>query len=258
MTEDPPRIVDDPSMPDALRSDLQSAIDHPPAIELPPGPTLSGPSLVGTLLGAGVVALVLGGAIWASLPADTPRTTSPVESAAAAVEPAVPQPATPPEGTAAPEPEETAAPEPAETAAPEPAETAAPEPAETAAPEPEETAASEPAETAVPSTRAPTRQAPTLADEIAHMAELRRSAGSDPRRALAMARAGERQFAAGLFGEERQALIVLSLDRLGRDAAARAAARRFLRAHPASTFRARVEPIASASEGSRRSPHEGR
>src|SRR6185436_6341045 len=71
-----------------------------------------------------------------------------------------------------------------------------------------------------------------LAAETAQLAELRRVASSDPRRALTLADEGAHQFPNGFFSQEREAIAITSLLRLGRDADARARAERFLARYP--------------------------
>jgi len=77
--------------------------------------------------------------------------------------------------------------------------------------------------------------------EIAHMAKLRSVAQQDPGRALRMVKAGRRRFPSGLFAQERDAIEVLSLAELGRDARAQTKGASFLRNHPQSAFVSRVK-----------------
>lgn len=220
MTKDPTRLVDDPSAPALLREDLRSAIDNPPQIPLPPTPPVPG----WTPLAAGLATLALlavGGLmallLWpgeperASAPPAPPVRHSAIDAAAPrlAVVPLDGGIALPPVDEASPAEEER---------------------------EPEPVAR-------VRGRDRVTEPTPSVADEVAHMAELRRIARSQPARALAMARDGERRFREGLFSEERRAIEVLSLYRLGRTAAARRQARRFLERYPNSTQAGVVRPI---------------
>jgi hypothetical protein len=78
---------------------------------------------------------------------------------------------------------------------------------------------------------APESKDSALLAETTQMAELRR-AQSDPARALALANEGARQFPRGFFAQEREAIAITSLLRLGRTAEARARGERFLARHP--------------------------
>lgn len=232
MTEDPPRLVDDPSAAASLREDLRSAIEHPPQIPLPaelPAPSSAAPFPLG-LVAVGVLAVaVLALLLWPAADdpggASTPAAPAPTEAVA-------------PEAVAP----EAVAPEPLDADRPAAAPDAGALVAEASDPTPPEPPVV--VERADRSQRA--EPPPTVADEVAHMAELRRIARAEPARALAMAREGERRFRGGLFSEERQAIVVLSLDRLGRARAARRHAERFLRRYPNSTLAGVIRPIAGA------------
>jgi hypothetical protein len=71
-----------------------------------------------------------------------------------------------------------------------------------------------------------------LLAETAHMAELRRLATADPARALAQAEQGGQKFPRGFFAQEREAISITLLLRLGRSDEARARGERFLARHP--------------------------
>ncbi len=71
-----------------------------------------------------------------------------------------------------------------------------------------------------------------LVAETTQLAELRRLGQTDPRRAVALADEGARQFPNGFFAQEREAIAITSLLRLGRDGDARARAERFLIRYP--------------------------
>ena len=73
------------------------------------------------------------------------------------------------------------------------------------------------------------------------MAQLRRALRSDPARALALANAGQQEFRRGQLVEEREAIAVLALARLGRRAELDRRGARFLRRYPRSAFAERIE-----------------
>lgn len=80
--------------------------------------------------------------------------------------------------------------------------------------------------------------------EIAQLAKARRLLASDPSAALALAEQGQRRFPEGLFSEERAAIALFALHRLGRVDQVRARAERFLARHPNGPFSARVRALA--------------
>lgn len=77
--------------------------------------------------------------------------------------------------------------------------------------------------------------------EIAHMVVLRKLVESNPRKALAWAEQGHRQFAQGALFEEREALYVLALIKAQGVRVATPRARAFLRQFPRGSFAARIE-----------------
>jgi hypothetical protein len=79
-----------------------------------------------------------------------------------------------------------------------------------------------------------------FAEESAHLIRLRATAQTDPAAALAAADEGNQRFPDGLFGQEREAIAIGALVRLGRDAEAQARGARFLAAHPTSPFAERI------------------
>ena len=83
-----------------------------------------------------------------------------------------------------------------------------------------------------PSSSAPARVDPL--EETRHLGALRRVAASDPRKALSMVADGNQRFAGGSFREERDAIAVDALARLGHDAEAKRAAATFLTTYPTS------------------------
>jgi len=82
-------------------------------------------------------------------------------------------------------------------------------------------------------------QAPTAADpleETRHLAALRRLAEHDPEAAITFAAEGDRRFPRGILGEEREAIAIACLARLGRTDEANRRAVRFLESYPESPF----------------------
>lgn len=77
--------------------------------------------------------------------------------------------------------------------------------------------------------------------EIAHMVMLRRLVESNPRKALAWADQGHRQFTQGALFEEREALYVLALIKVQGVPAAGPRASAFLRRFPRGSFAARIQ-----------------
>jgi hypothetical protein len=71
-------------------------------------------------------------------------------------------------------------------------------------------------------------------EETRHLGALRRIAASDPETALSVVADGNRRFAGGSFREERDAIAIDALARLGREAEARRAAATFLTTYPTS------------------------
>jgi len=136
------------------------------------------------------------------------------------------------------------APPEAETATPAPT----PAPATRVAPAPERT----PAARAAPSRprlhprdraqRAAAASEPeTLAEEVAMLRQAQRARGrGEPEEALRLLELHAARFPDGELGAARAAALALALRELGREAQARAAADRFVAAHPSSPLRARV------------------
>ena len=80
--------------------------------------------------------------------------------------------------------------------------------------------------------------------EIRQLAQARRELAADPTEALRLARAGQREFANGMFVQERGAIIIFALDALGRSNEARSAAEDHLRRYPDGPFSAQLDRIA--------------
>ena len=102
----------------------------------------------------------------------------------------------------------------------------------------------EPAQKKTPSVETPPAPVETLAsanvDEVEHLAEVRRLLHADPTQAAAMARAGHRKYPKGLLYQEREALLVLSLDRANRKTEARERGRIYLEKFPQGALSAQV------------------
>ncbi len=82
-------------------------------------------------------------------------------------------------------------------------------------------------------------QATTAADpleETRHLAALRRLAEHDPEAAITFAAEGDRRFPRGILGEEREAIAIACVARLGRADEANRRASRFLKNYPESPF----------------------
>jgi hypothetical protein len=72
---------------------------------------------------------------------------------------------------------------------------------------------------------------------------------SDPARALGLARQADRDFPGGLFREERQAIVVLALFRLGRNHDAQQKAKAYLARYPRGAFADKIRDAIENSEG---------
>ena len=84
----------------------------------------------------------------------------------------------------------------------------------------------------------------SLEAETNHLVELRKVATSDPSRALTLCDEGDRRFNTGVFGVEREAIRIIALAELGRDAQAAARAKRFLERYPRGPLAQRLRAIA--------------
>jgi hypothetical protein len=102
-----------------------------------------------------------------------------------------------------------------------------------------------------PVTAAPIESAPPapvagddrLREEVAQLAAIRRELERDPGRALALAEEARARFGAGALEEEREALAILALGKLGRGAELRARGARFLQRFPQGAFAAKVRGL---------------
>jgi hypothetical protein len=275
VTDDPKRLLDDPEMADPdlaarLRSDLRIAKDTPPAYDVEGGLARlsaaiaggpaggghdgggsgpgthadgsaagslagSGAATTGTALGvkAGLAGLVALGALGAALvvgsatrtPSSTASPASSASAAAATAPPiAFPAPvASPPPPAEAPPPEA-----PARAAEPQGARSSA----SSAAAGPRGSASAGPAAGA------------TVKVEMDQYIEARNALGSDPGRALALAEEGHARFPRGVFWQEREALAIGALVKLGRAAEAKPRARAFVERHPESPFAGGLRTLA--------------
>jgi hypothetical protein len=87
-----------------------------------------------------------------------------------------------------------------------------------------------------------------LAAEVEHLGRLRAVAGRDPAQALALATEGDQRFGSGLFAQEREAIAIAALVRLGRTTEARSRAHVFLARYPRSSFAERIQEMIRTSE----------
>lgn len=94
-----------------------------------------------------------------------------------------------------------------------------------------------------PATR-PHQDSEGIRREIEQLAQIRVLLPVDPNAAFALAERSAREFPYGALREEREALTVLALERLGERARAREAARAFLARYPQSPLRAALEGVA--------------
>jgi hypothetical protein len=260
MSQGPPlRLRDDPAVARALREDLARAAAAREGYDVAAGlvtfeetlragagasgggaagaggKTLLGAALKGALLG---VATLGGAAVFGDrspAPAPPPPVASVIAPAAVPREHRVAPPRPAPEETPPPpRPLETAKPL-VEAAVPS---RAAPVVSTEAAPPPEPTVPA-----FAPAPAAPASDGDPLAAEVAHLARLRAVQDRDPAAALALAEEGSRRFPRGLFAQEREAIAIGALFRVGRAAEASARARAFLAAYPRSSFAERIEKL---------------
>lgn len=82
--------------------------------------------------------------------------------------------------------------------------------------------------------------------EARQLVEIRKALANSPAHALRLAEAGHRQFRSGILYQEREALAILALSKLGRSAQASARAKRYLETFPQSAMRSELEAIASS------------
>ncbi len=241
MTSDPTRLLDDPSTSAALRADLGHAASASvqgldvaagiaglrTAIATETGAVATataGGSLLGKVLVAAVVVAAGGAAIWAGTADSTPVAKPEVGLAPALEMPAQPEPRMVPVpkqvGTVAPE------------VPPEPAEVVPVEVEKSEPPAPKRqggrVASRRPgaAKTAVipPDTEEVRREAQLVADA-------RKALRRDPRRALSLLDEVATSFPRGMLREEREALSIMALVKLGKTAEAQRRSAVFLKKH---------------------------
>jgi hypothetical protein len=100
---------------------------------------------------------------------------------------------------------------------------------------------------AVPAgTRAAAVADDALRREIAQLGRIKAMVESNPAAAYRMAQAGHREFSRGMLREEREALAVLSLSQIGRQAEARQRAQTFVARYPQSPLRERLQHLIDA------------
>jgi hypothetical protein len=89
--------------------------------------------------------------------------------------------------------------------------------------------------------RAPRDMDAALRRETAQVGRIRSLLAADPARAYRLAQAGHREFVRGMLREEREALAILSLWKLGRTALAERRTRAFVASYPQSALREQLE-----------------
>ncbi|MBO6941025.1 MAG: hypothetical protein JJ863_38980 [Deltaproteobacteria bacterium] len=246
------RMIDDPETPEGVREGLEKA-----AAETEPYDVEAGLGRLQAVLAAGGVAAAGGtaaaatsattGKVWLSLalvgalagggaiafvasqderpvdserPSTDSRAEEPSESEPSVSEPSVP-PATLPEAEDEAPPEREAPLEQPPAAEPAPERTADPQPRVTS-------------------------PALALRQETLQLARVRAALEHTPAEALRLARQGQREFPDGVFAEEREALIVMALERSGQHARARRAALAFIERYPNGPSTERVREISEA------------
>lgn len=117
----------------------------------------------------------------------------------------------------------------------------APAPAEPAPPPASAPVA--PSAARAPEPAAPSAAGGALAAELEHLARLRAREAGDPAEVLALAAEGNQRFPSGLFAQEREAIAIGALVRLGRLGEARTRARAFLASYPRSAFAERIKSL---------------
>jgi hypothetical protein len=248
----PPRLLEDPLSPHALREDLERTAATKPSYDVAAGLI----ALQATIAGGGVAAsggagqaAQAAGAKSAGMLGGVKLTLSALGVAAAvatsvalwpSARPAAKPTATAPRTPAA-IPPSAALGETAEGArAAEPA--VAPEPAITTMAAHESAAATVSGKSRLAKPAATARQTDDpLHREVAQLGEIKASLDSDPARALRLAELGNREFRHGALAQEREALAVLALWNLGRRGEASKRERVFLARYPQSPLRERLQ-----------------
>jgi hypothetical protein len=226
----PVRLLEDPSLEpelrEALRTESARAIEFDVALGLE---RLSGAMNAGAQsavsAGAWKLKLLLGAGATGAL-------------AAALVGLGISRPEAPP-GPAA---SASAAAAPVAIASPSEPEVAVPVPAASVVPEPTPEIPSAAAPAPGPKTLASDKQA-RLAEEVRHLAEVRRLAAGNPAAAAQMADEGHQRFRGGMLYQEREAVAISALARAGRQTESRSRAARFLERFPKSPFADQVRAV---------------
>jgi outer membrane biosynthesis protein TonB len=240
--DDPVRWSTDAGAPPAMRALLRAVADDGPSgnelasLKARVQPLLSSPATPSAMrwltsaraIGIGVA--VIGAGLAGYLALRTDRATAPIAQPAPAVEPT---PAPPPLVEAPP----------AAPPAPSPAPSPAPVEAPASAPKPEpKRAAAHGKPTAKPAAIAP---APPPAVSEVELLEQARTAmrSGDAGRALELIGEHERLYADGALVEEREALVIEALAKLGRRDEARARWMKFATSYPRSNYRGRLQRV---------------
>ena len=247
MSQDPVRLLDDPSVPDLLREDLAEAAAQPlPAvgtaaalaslqasIKAGGGAAAKATALAhgswwsGALIGGGA-GLIGAAAIWLApplTPPSPPPAPAPIEATAA-----------PPSSADAPSPAPIAA------SAASPSDRSPAPRAQPSRPEPPLS----PSALAGPEASASASSPPAVdgpAEELDLLVRIKQKASSDPASALSLVEEGHRRFPRGSFYQERESIAVLALSQLGRTTEARERAKHFLDAHPQSPYAERLRGL---------------
>ena len=227
----PVRLVDDPALAEELRNALREASDLPPqpfdldaglerlrqqigSAGAPPATPGSSPRLAWKLGlglgGAGAIgAMLLAGFVFQTRPASVPVSAAPVSADAPL----------------------------AVSAAPAASSAEVVIDLEQDAPVADAGAAAV-RSAASPSSRAETRESrdDLIRREVQHLAEVRTALASNPQEALRLAEQGHRDFARGMLYQEREALAIRALVRMGRTAQARARTEPFVARFPRSPY----------------------
>jgi hypothetical protein len=95
----------------------------------------------------------------------------------------------------------------------------------------------------MPAKGAPGAPAAAEAEEYKVLRAARAALPADPGRALALTDEHGRRFGRGMLSQEREAIAVEALARLGRKTEANARLSRFVRQFPGSPYRARIEAL---------------
>jgi len=232
----PPRLLDDPEIGEALKKDLQCAVEHQFDFDLAAGLTRFESALTGTATGSaaaqgallkwlvvGAAGAGIAGALYLSSQATPPApapSPQPVAVEETSAKPTAPEPSeapTQPEVIRAEELEVEQAPK---------------TPIKMA-----EKAAPAPSDETQDDSESPND---LLQREVAHLKTVRRALASDPALALNLANAGHAEFKGGVLYQEREALALQALNALGRRAELEQRGERYLKSFPSGSFSDRV------------------